>query len=236
MKILNLYAGIGGNRKLWSDEHEITAIENNPEIAKIYKDFFPKDKVIVTDAHQYLLDHFQEYDFIWSSRPCQTHSKVNAVFNAHGKGLYAYPDMKLYEEIIFLKHFFKGKWVVENVIPYYKPLIKPSANRDRHLFWANFHIQSKGRVSSCEEPIEWTTVQAGRYGFDIKKYKLNVRKTQILRNCVNPKIGKHIFDSAFKTKQETLKKTQNSPKKIFLKTPNTEAYIAFLLFVGEVFV
>lgn len=64
MKILNLYAGIGGNRKLWGDDHEITAVENVPEIAKIYQDFFPNDKVIVADAHQYLLDHFKEFNFI----------------------------------------------------------------------------------------------------------------------------------------------------------------------------
>ena len=31
--------------------------------------------------------------------------------------------MKLYEEIIFLDNYFKGKYVVENVIPYYEPLI-----------------------------------------------------------------------------------------------------------------
>ena len=31
MKILNLYSGIGGNRKLWGDEHEVTAVENVPE-------------------------------------------------------------------------------------------------------------------------------------------------------------------------------------------------------------
>ena len=35
----------------------------------------------------------------------------------------AFPDMKLYEEIIFLEHNFKGKYVVENVIPFYEPLI-----------------------------------------------------------------------------------------------------------------
>ena len=52
MKILNLYCGIGGNRKNWGNEHEITAVENNPKIAKIYQDFFPEDKVIVADAHQ----------------------------------------------------------------------------------------------------------------------------------------------------------------------------------------
>ncbi|KKL95901.1 hypothetical protein LCGC14_1849900, partial [marine sediment metagenome] len=53
LKVLNLYAGIGGNRQLWPKECEVTAIENNKEIAKIYQDFFPDDKVIVTDAHQY---------------------------------------------------------------------------------------------------------------------------------------------------------------------------------------
>jgi hypothetical protein len=33
MRILNLYAGIGGNRALWGDEHEVTAIENVDYIA-----------------------------------------------------------------------------------------------------------------------------------------------------------------------------------------------------------
>ena len=55
MKILNLYAGIGGNRKLWGNEHEITAVELDKDIAAIYKDFFPTDKVIVADAHPYLI-------------------------------------------------------------------------------------------------------------------------------------------------------------------------------------
>jgi len=73
MKILNLYCGIGGNRKLWGDEHEITAVEHDPNIAKIYQDFFPNDKMIVGDAHQYLLDHYKEFDFIWSSPPCPSH-------------------------------------------------------------------------------------------------------------------------------------------------------------------
>jgi DNA (cytosine-5)-methyltransferase 1 len=54
MKILNLYCCIGGNRKLWGDNHEITGVENDPAIAKIYQDFFPKDRVIIADAHKYL--------------------------------------------------------------------------------------------------------------------------------------------------------------------------------------
>lgn len=76
MRILNLYAGIGGNRKLWSNEHEITAVENVQAIADIYKDFFPNDNIVIGDAHQYLLNHWHEYDFIWSSPPCPTHSRL----------------------------------------------------------------------------------------------------------------------------------------------------------------
>lgn len=75
MKVLNLYACLGGNRLLWKD-CEVTAVELDPELARLYQERFPDDKVIVTDAHQYLLDHYKEFDFIWSSPPCPTHSKV----------------------------------------------------------------------------------------------------------------------------------------------------------------
>ena len=56
MKILNLYAWIGGNRKEW-EWHQITAVEYDPVIAKVYQDLYPNDIVIIWDAHQYLLDH-----------------------------------------------------------------------------------------------------------------------------------------------------------------------------------
>src|SRR5680860_1285631 len=75
MDVLNLYAGIGGNRKLWTD-CDVTAVEWDEETAKVYQDYFPNDKVIVGDAHQYLLDHYKEFDFIWSSPPCPTHSRA----------------------------------------------------------------------------------------------------------------------------------------------------------------
>jgi len=112
--------GIGGNRKLWKGDIEVTAVENNTEIAKVYQDFFPKDKVIVGDAHQYLLNHYKEFDFIWSSPPCKSHSVCN--YFLKGQGIIRFPDMKLYEEIIFMQMHGKDiKWVVENVRPYYKP-------------------------------------------------------------------------------------------------------------------
>ena len=140
MKILNLYAGIGGNRKLWGDEHEITAVEIDPKIAKIYQDFFPMDKVIVADAHQYLLEHYMEYDFIWSSIPCPSHSRVRKVTEQQNKPIY--PDMKLYEEILFLEGYFKGIWVVENVISWYVPLKKPYVFKS-HYYQASFVIDGK---------------------------------------------------------------------------------------------
>ena len=108
MKILNLYAGIGGNRKLWGDDHEITAVEYNQEIAMIYADHFPTDTVVVADAHEYLLQHYREFDFIWSSVPCTTHSRSNLFLNA--QGIERYPDMKLWQEIIFRNTVLKKRW------------------------------------------------------------------------------------------------------------------------------
>ena len=202
MKILNLYAGIGGNRKLWGGEHEITAVENKKDISRIYQDFFPNDKVIITNAHKYLLGHYKEFDFIWSSPPCPTHSKIKEMTVKIGRYPLKYPDMKLYEEIIILKEFFKGKWVVENVVSYYDPLIKPNMV-GRHYFWSNFIIP---KIKLDQNPIiERTKIDNDNFGFDISSYSCSTRKDQILRNLVNPKLGLHVFNMAFKEKQETLK-------------------------------
>lgn len=212
MKILNLYAGIGGNRKLWGDEHEVTAIELDPKIAKIYQDFFPNDKVIITDAHQYLLEHFKEFDFIWSSPPCPSHSKLRKHFVGTPHGAKPiYPDMKLYKEILFLEGYFKGKWVVENVVGWYKPLIKPY-ELERHYFWSNFLITKENIIPKIKFSItggrnkESQNEQIERLeqelGFNLFKY--NVDKRLLLRNCVNPEISHYIFKMAFKYKQKTL--------------------------------
>lgn len=202
IKILNLYAGIGGNRKLWpNDEIKVTAVEINPEIAAIYKDFFPQDEVIVTDAHQYLLEHYKEFDFIWSSPPCPTHSKIRR-FTAveRGQNKPVYPDMKLYEEIIFLMSYFDGKYCVENVIGFYEPLIKPFIYK-QHYYWANFIIDGKPNANRMHNAGNDALQQLK--GFDLTKYK-GIDKTKILRNCVEPEAGLLIFNSAFKEKQEVL--------------------------------
>lgn len=203
MKILNLYAGIGGNRKLWGNEHEITAVEFNTDIAAIYKYFFPKDNLVVGDAHTYLLKHFTEFDFIWASPPCQSHSGCNHFLK--GQGIFRYPDMSLYQEIIFLKHFYKGKFVVENVNPYYEPLIK-AQKLGRHLFWSNFYIEpinidyqigTMNRSASKESQRKAIIREAQIPGLidlhGLKDFKCK-NKRQVLRNCVLPEVGKHIFD------------------------------------------
>ena len=198
MKILNLYAGLGGNRKLWGNEHDITAVEIDPVIAQIYKALYPDDKVIVGDAHEYLRQHFREFDFIWASPPCPTHSVLQMTRYYDEK--LKYPDMTLYQEIIWLKTFFKGKWVVENVKPYYKPLIEPTFTISRHLFWSSdfiFSLQFDNNfISMRDKPKEMANI----YGFDIeilKKFS-NYERRKNLRNCVKPGIGKYIFEQLTK--------------------------------------
>ena len=201
MKILNLYCGIGGNRKLWGDEHEITAVELDENIATVYRDLFPKDNVIVGDAHEYLQDNFNEYDFVWTSPPCQTHSSFRQNIGVRFRGVKAvYPDMKLYQEIIFLQSNFKGKWVVENVNPYYSPLIEPKVELDRHLFWCNFDIEKAEFVRPKLRSAQIPQLQEA-YGYDLSGYKLP-NKRQVLRNCVLPDVGNHILKQAMKEEAE----------------------------------
>jgi DNA (cytosine-5)-methyltransferase 1 len=214
MKILNLYAGIGGNRKLWTEHHkdlEITAVENNKEIAKIYKDFFPDDEMIITDAHEYLLHNYQDYDFIWSSPPCPTHSNLRLLSVNRGLIKLKYPDMKLYEEIIILKNFHKGKYCIENVKSYYDPLIQPYIS-GRHYLWSNFpihnintnHLSIKNRndINVLDRMKDIGIFINNWHGYKGDKHK-------ILKNCVYPELGLHILNQALQRIDKT-KSTQLS--------------------------
>jgi DNA (cytosine-5)-methyltransferase 1 len=198
MKVLNLYAGLGGNRKLWTGV-DVTAVELDPRIAAVYARQHPNDTVVVGDAHQYLLDHSDEFDFIWSSPPCQTHSKMA---KATRHKLRRYTDMSLYQEILYLKHFYKGLWVVENVIPFYNPLI-PGWNFGRHMYWSNINVMHtpepvpKDFVNLCNvagkhKLMDWLGIH---YPENIY-YGNNHCPAQILRNCVHPNEGLAIFENA----------------------------------------
>tara|TARA_R110000822_G_scaffold80191_2_gene191227 strand:- start:6837 stop:7526 length:690 start_codon:yes stop_codon:yes gene_type:complete len=207
VKILNLYACLGGNRYKWDEvaDVEVTAVELDPELSRMYQERFPNDTVIATDAHQYLLDHYKEYDIIWSSPPCPSHSKTmwvwNNTSNSNVGNKSIYPDMNLYQEIIFLESFFKGKYIVENVIPYYDPLIT-AQKRGRHLYWANFKLPI-----NINERKEATGIVGGNvkketkkleafHKIDLSSYKGSQRKDKIARNLVDYEAGKTILETA----------------------------------------
>ena len=206
IKILNLYAGIGGNRKMWKDTENykinVTAVEYDPKIAEIYKDNFPEDTVIIADAHKYLLEHFREFDFIWASPPCPSHSRVRKAlaFKKKKDGTIweqnkpVYPDMKLYEEIILLDNYYNGLYVIENVKPYYEPLIEPQV-LGRHCLWSNMElpkvkIEPRGSFDNINELEE-------KCGFDLSKYN-GINKKLLLRNCVETQISEIVFNTLLK--------------------------------------
>jgi DNA (cytosine-5)-methyltransferase 1 len=205
MKVLNLYACLGGNRYKWDEvaedagiELEVTAVELDPELAKLYQERFPNDIVVVADAHQYLLDHYKEFDFIWSSPPCPSHSKVR--FTQKNKDFYkpVYPEMSLYQEVIFLQSHFRGKFCVENVIPYYEPLIQ-GKKRGRHIYWTNFNLPANVNER------DFTGVMCGQTNDEHKKlekfhdYKCSANTggyRDVLRNLVDYEVGRTIFETA----------------------------------------
>ena len=216
MKILNLYACLGGNRYKWNEvkeDIEVTAVELDPEAARLYQERFPNDKVIVADAHQFLLDlknngELDSYSFVWSSPPCPTHSKAR--FARRNTTEAKYPDLKLYEEIIFLDKWFKGKYVVENVIPYYEPLI-PAQKRNRHLYWTNFNLPNvlSERENNFMEGKDEVTHWCKFHDYNFRKYKGEQRTDKIARNLVDYESGKTILETALGImKQKDTKQTE----------------------------
>lgn len=221
MKILNLYAGIGGNRSLWGDKHQVTAVEWDEKIAAIYRKRFPNDIMIVGDAVEYFHEHMDEFDFIWASPPCVTHTQImNLTANISRKSV-KLPDMTLYSIIIYLQSWFKGRFCVENVVPYYEPLIKPSYILERHTFWTNFPI-SRQKISYIKIGLhkDYDNYSTGTGKMDEKNLNLLMNNLKIskdifdsvpknlmvktLRNCVNPDLAAHILDCALQSKKQQL--------------------------------
>ena len=202
IKVLNLYACLGGNRFKWDEvaDIEVTAVELDPVLAKLYQERFPNDTVIVADAHQYLLDHFKEFDFIWSSPPCPTHSKVRVSQKNRENFIFKYADMNLYQEIILLDNFFDGYYCIENVVPYYTPLI-PGKKRGRHIYWTNFNLPSdlgerkEGKGLVCAHVKDEIGKLSKFHDYDFTKYKGLQRLDKIARNLVDYEVGKTIFQT-----------------------------------------
>ena len=199
-KILNLYACLGGNRYKWDEvaEIEVTAVELDPELARLYQERFPNDTVIVADAHKYLLDHYQEYDFIWSSPPCPDNSRAR-FWSAKGKDsvLDKYPDLTLYQHYIFLSNWYSGKFCIENVIPYYDLLIQ-GKKIGRHIYWSNFNLPNRLNERSINIGSGNNEVKklCKFHEIDLSTYKGKQRKDKIARNLVDYEAGKTILETA----------------------------------------
>jgi len=217
MEILNLYACLGGNRYKWDEvaeeagiEIHVTAVELDQELARLYQERFPNDTVIIADAHQYLLDHYKQFDFIWSSPPCPSHSRARYWNSSNYETTTApvYPDMKLYQEILFLQHYYRtGKYVVENVIPYYEPLI-PAQKRDRHLYWSNFNLPKKlssrdigGIVSQAKDELKQL---CKIHEIDISSYNGEQSMIKVARNLVDYEAGRTIFATALNIHRKSM--------------------------------
>ena len=180
-KILNLYACLGGNRYKWdevADNIEVTAVELDPELAKLYQERFPNDTVIVADAHQYLIDYYKEFDFIWSSPPCPTHSRMRKTNTGEGerKSKASYP---------------------ENVISFYEPLVVPK-KRDRHFYWTNFNLPSDLKGRKANNFIHSKVSDLSEFhDYDFTKYKGKQRMDKVARNLVDFEAGKTILETVF---------------------------------------
>ena len=155
---------------------------------------------MVGDAHEYLRQHHKEFDFIWASPPCQTHSSFRYNINVRFRGSEEkFPDMTLYEEILFLKYHSKALWLVENVVPYYGAMLDP-VKRNRHLYWANFELPE---VPKTGEKIRTQQIPdlEKLHGYDLSGYKLP-NKRQVLRNVVDPNVGRLFLEAAINERRE----------------------------------
>lgn len=199
MKILVGFAGIAGESELWDDvNNDITHVEIDPKIAQIIINRKLNRNVIIDDAIDYVLNNCHDYDFIWLSPPCQSNTRMIRSGKNRKPRL---PDLLLYELKIWLDYNYKGKYVIENVIPYYSPPIEPSVKIGRHLFWSNFEISDNFYIKQPKNFINKTTVSGSE---ELKKwlginYKGNIyyngnhNPAQVLANCVHPKIGLHVY-------------------------------------------
>lgn len=222
MKVLNLYAGIGGNAKLWREtanyydtEIHITHVEINSELCKELKIIFPDDEVLNIDAHDYLLwlaenDKLNDYDIIWTSPPCQTHSRMNRI-NSKRFHKSSYIDPSYIQQIILLKYNFNGCYFVENVFAYYGILFD-GVQIGRHVIWSNIDINDLGYNISNKKNLFDLSMEELQYEYGIKLSKniyLNYPDShcpkQVYRNAVHPQLGALLLDRYLnKNRQSTL--------------------------------
>ena len=113
--------------------------------------------------------------------------------------------MIIYQQIILLELVskgenprFKGKYVIENVVPYYDPLI-PAHKRGRHLYWTNFNLPNT--LSNRKSPVFGNSTDELNklcefHDYNFKQYKGKQSTVKIARNLVEYEAGKTILQTA----------------------------------------
>lgn len=199
LRVLNAYAGIGGNRHLWPASWKVTAVEYDERVAAEYARRYPDDVVLVEDAHAVVMERAAEFDAVWTSPPCPTHSRL-ALNVAKRKGIEPTPDPRLWEEI---KHLSANaaRYVVENVHTYYVPPIAPDVVTARHYYWtsnapmfltpANVLPVSGRMVGLTADAI------AESYGLPLLPPGSVADRRKAMRNAVLPHEGLEIAQAAF---------------------------------------
>ncbi|MCE4607314.1 MAG: DNA cytosine methyltransferase [Desulfurococcales archaeon] len=205
IKILDLFAGMGGVAKGIQGyldklglDYEYIAVDIDPIVLKLHKEFNPKSIVIRRDAYSFTVDELMQYDFIWASPPCQSHSKLNAIRKRFN------PDHRLWYLIHRLYNTYRP-FVVENVQLYYKPLFKPKTKIGRHLFWSNLPITDKCSIHLPYKELKMMNIHdLIEYHKVPTKILIGVsymRKRKYLRNMVHYSISYCIMKQVCKITQ-----------------------------------
>lgn len=184
MKILNLYAGVGGNRLYWPQDVEVHAVETDPAAVKIYAELYPKDTIDTRPALDVLLSDYREFDFIWASPPCTSHSRFRLVKKPE------LVDMTVYQLLIFLQTWYRKPFCVENVRPYY-PLLIPAIQRGRHLLWTNFYVPE---FNVPDFDLAGAGIESLRVFHEMPPGPDYSREQ--LRNCCHPLIGLEVLEAS----------------------------------------
>ena len=204
MRVLDLYAGLGGSDKGIRSvlekkgiDYEYVAIEIDPKVAEAHRKNNPGSRVIVADALSWLPE-VKNFDFVWASPPCKTHSKWNMVW-ASRREKHPKPDPTLW----FLIREFRSlgiNFVVENVDPYYKDPCKPTIKIGRHQFWTSFPIKKFDFISR-EKPFPEMTIRDWLQYHQLETVEGKAQdKRQALRNCTHYSIAAGIFEQFLEPK------------------------------------
>ena len=201
IRLYNGCAGFGANTHLLDrNKYHITHVEMYEDIAIINQKLHKEDIVIIGDAYQYFQENHTNFDVAWFSPNCQSHSRM---VKATKHNVNKIPDMTgIYGLMVFLKHFYKGDWIIENVVPFYKPLVDPSLRVGRHIFWSNKELFGIEDIKRPKGFINKTTIEGANelkkwLGLDFEGYvyyKGNHCPAQTLRNCIHPLLGKQIIE------------------------------------------